>query len=188
MVDIPIESIPTQTHFASFSGLTKEHFAIIVGQIDNAHPLVRVHSECMTGDVFGSKRCDCGTQLTESLKSMDAAQAGILIYLRQEGRGIGLYAKFDAYALQQQGIDTFTANRMLGYGEDERDFSDAASMLRALDIKSIALITNNREKVASLQRNGINVISVIPSGVYLTPENERYLRSKAAHQNHMIDL
>ena len=187
-VDIPIRHTNLRTRFISFHGLEKEHFAIIVGDPPPDQVLVRVHSECLTGDVFGSKRCDCGAQLQEALAIMDNAGGGVLIYMRQEGRGIGLYAKFEAYELQSAGLDTYAANRTLGFEEDARSFSDAAEMLTAMQIKSVDLITNNPNKVDSLRRFGISIRNVIPSGVFKTKENERYLRAKAELHRHTLDI
>ena len=138
--------------FISFSGesLDQEHFAIRLGHPNFARPLVRIHSECMTGDLFSSLRCDCGQQLNSSLAIL-ADQGGYLIYLRQEGRGIGLYAKLDAYGLQDEGYDTFEANTKLNFPEDMRDFSIAARMLSALHLKNVCLITNNPNKMNQSQ-------------------------------------
>ena len=124
-------------------------------------PLVRLHSECLTGDVFGSERCDCGPQLREGVEAV-AATGGFLLYLRQEGRGIGLYAKLDAYALQDTGMDTYEANLALGHGEDERDYTAAAQMLSALGANSIRLLSNNPDKAAQLTAHGISVSERVP--------------------------
>lgn len=186
IVDIPITLTTSRTRFVSFTGVDKEHFAILVDDYQKVPVLTRVHSECMTGDLFGSKRCDCGPQLHEAIAAMSQAGGGILIYLRQEGRGIGLYSKFDAYELQQKGVDTFTANRMLGFQDDAREFETAAAMLEALGAKHINLITNNPVKVDTLRGSGLVIENVIPSGVYITSENEQYLRSKSDLKNHTI--
>jgi GTP cyclohydrolase II len=150
-------------------------------------PLVRVHSECLTGDVFGSERCDCGPQLREAVERL-SDEGGALLYLRQEGRGIGLYAKLDAYALQDQGLDTYEANTALGWGEDERDYTAAAQMLRAAGIDRLRLLTNNPDKAAQLAAHGIAVKEIVPTGVHLTAANARYLRDKRDHTGHMLDL
>ncbi|AZS38651.1 GTP cyclohydrolase-2 [Microbacterium lemovicicum] len=150
-------------------------------------PLVRLHSECLTGDVFGSERCDCGPQLREAVERLSVA-GGALLYLRQEGRGIGLYAKLDAYALQDQGLDTYEANTALGRGEDERDYAAAAQMLRAAGIHRLRLLTNNPDKAAQLTAHGIAVEEVVPTGVHLTPANARYLQAKRDHTGHLLDL
>lgn len=160
---------------------------------DEAHtaqtrpPLVRLHSECLTGDVFGSQRCDCGPQLREAVERL-SVEGGALLYLRQEGRGIGLYAKLDAYALQDQGLDTYDANTALGHGEDERDYTAAAQMLDAVGIDRVRLLTNNPDKVSRLGALGITVDEVVPTGVHLTEANARYLRAKRDRTGHLIDL
>ena len=150
-------------------------------------PLVRRHSECLTGDVFGSQRCDCGPQLREAVERI-AEPGGLLLYLRQEGRGIGLYAKLDAYALQDAGLDTYEANVALGRGEDERDYTVAAQMLLALGAGRIRLLSNNPDKAAQLEARGVQVTERIPTGVHLSPANLRYLATKATHTAHTLDL
>lgn len=167
----------------SFDNLSdgKEHVALSfpAHQADQT-PLVRIHSECLTGDALGSAQCDCGDQLREAKEKM-SAQGGILLYLRQEGRGIGLYNKLDAYRLQQEGLDTFAANRHLGFAEDERSFRVAAEMLQAMGIGKIRLLTNNPDKVAQLQMNGIEIEDVIPTGRYEKNANRHYLQTKRDH-------
>jgi GTP cyclohydrolase II len=172
--------------FVTFRGLPDpaEHFACVVRGAKAVPPLVRVHSECLTGDLFGSARCDCGAQFDEAL-ALFARHGGILVYLRQEGRGIGLYNKLDAYLLQNAGADTFEANRLLGRGADERDYGAAALMLQALGVHRIRLLTNNPDKVRQLRRSGI-VVTVQPTGVYPTPDNVRYLRAKAEVGGHRL--
>ncbi len=150
-------------------------------------PLVRLHSECLTGDVFGSERCDCGPQLREAVERL-SIEGGALLYLRQEGRGIGLYAKLDAYALQDAGLDTYEANTALGRGEDERDYAAAAQMLDAVGLRGIRLLTNNPDKVAQLTALGITVYGVVPTGVHVTAANARYLQAKRDHTGHHLDL
>ncbi|WP_149827673.1 GTP cyclohydrolase II RibA [Streptomyces tailanensis] len=150
-----------------------------------ATPLVRLHSECLTGDVFGSARCDCGPQLDEALERI-AAEGGAVVYLRQEGRGIGLYNKLDAYLLQDQDIDTFEANRRLGRGADERDYAAAAAMLLALGFSRVRLLTNNPDKVNQLRTLGVDVEKVVPTGVHVTRENIRYLEAKARIGGHLL--
>lgn len=188
-VKIQLNDAANPSTFYSFSGLDTvlEHIAIKLGSASNDSPLVRIHSECLTGDVFCSQRCDCGPQLSESISRMQE-EGGYLIYLRQEGRGIGLYAKLDAYRLQDTGMDTFEANTHLNLPEDDRDFSMAARMLKAIDIHHCRLITNNPEKVQSLKDNGITVDNVIPTGVFLTQHNIRYLQAKIDKKNHSINL
>lgn len=188
-VDIPILQGGKVGNFVSFDGFSpsEEHIAIVVGDVTQQAPLVRIHSECLTGDIFGSHRCDCGAQLNEALERM-ADEGGVLLYLRQEGRGIGLYAKLDAYRLQDTGLDTFEANRRLDLPEDGRDFAIAAGMLRGLGITRCRLMTNNPDKVATLRKHGIQVDEVISTGVFLTEHNRHYLAAKIAKKNHDINL
>lgn len=150
-------------------------------------PLVRPHSECLTGDVFGSQRCDCGPQLREAVERI-TEEGGFLLYLRQEGRGIGLYAKLDAYALQDAGLDTYEANVALGRGEDERDYRAAAQMLRAVGADRIRLLSNNPDKAGQLASYGVDVDERVPTGVHLSAANERYLTVKRDHTAHTLDL
>ncbi|MFJ6653891.1 GTP cyclohydrolase II [Microbacterium sp. NPDC091313] len=150
-------------------------------------PLVRPHSECLTGDVFGSERCDCGPQLREAVERI-AADGGFLLYLRQEGRGIGLYAKLDAYALQDAGLDTYEANRALGHGDDERDYTAAAQMLRAVGVDRIRLLSNNPDKAVQLEQLGIRVEEKVRTEVHLSAANARYLEAKRDHTAHTIEL
>jgi len=160
----------------------QEHLVVALGsyrQPVGGVPLVRLHSECLTGDVFGSRRCDCGPQLEESMARI-AAVGGYLVYLRQEGRGIGLYAKLDAYGLQDIGLDTFEANRALGYADDPRDYRVAAGLLLALGVDRVDLLTGNRQKVADLVGSGIAVRSVLPTALHQTADNSRYLDAKRA--------
>jgi GTP cyclohydrolase II len=170
----------------SFSGLVdgREHLALELGR-PPAVPLVRPHSECLTGDVFGSERCDCGPQLREAVERISEA-GGYLLYLRQEGRGIGLYDKLDAYALQDAGLDTYEANLALGHAPDERDYTAAAQMLRALGVSELSLLSNNLDKADQLARLGITVASRVPTGVHLSATNAAYLRAKA-RSGHRLD-
>lgn len=172
----------------TFSGLLdgREHLALVFGDEHEPVPMVRVHSECLTGDVFGSGRCDCGPQLQEALTLL-AENGGILLYLRQEGRGIGLYNKLDAYLLQDEGLDTFEANRELSFEADLRDYRVAAQMLNALDVTSIRLLTNNPDKAAQLTASGITVKESIRTGVFLHGSNRRYIEAKA-QAGHQIVL
>jgi len=172
----------------TFKGLADpgEHIAYLVRPWTGT-PLVRLHSECLTGDVLGSTRCDCGPQLDEALDRVMGI-GGVVIYLRQEGRGIGLYNKIDAYRLQDDGADTFEANRMLGRGEDERDYRVAAQMLRVLEMTKIRLLTNNPDKARALRLHGIDVVAVHPTDVYLTPANEGYLTAKVVKASHRIRI
>lgn len=182
-VQVPL-TIAGRRHLATvhtFHGLVDgaEHLVLALGPPldEGAVPLVRVHSECLTGDLFGSRRCDCGPQLEDALSAI-AAVGGYLVYLRQEGRGIGLYAKLDAYLLQESGLDTYAANRALGLAEDLRDYEVAAQMLLALGASRIDLLTGNAGKVASLTAAGISLRHVRPLRRHLTPENARYLAAK----------
>ncbi|MEU8919810.1 GTP cyclohydrolase II [Kitasatospora sp. NPDC048545] len=164
----------------TFHGLTDgaEHLALALGTVpEGGTPLVRLHSECLTGDVFGSDRCDCGPQLRESVERISEA-GGYLLYLRQEGRGIGLYNKLDAYALQDSGLDTYDANTALGLPEDGRDYTAAAQMLAALGTTGIDLLSNNPDKAAQLADLGITVRHRVPTGVHLSASNVRYLTAK----------
>ncbi|MFG3298435.1 GTP cyclohydrolase II [Micromonospora chersina] len=176
----------------SFHGLVdgREHLAIGLGERrdpDASPPLVRPHSECLTGDVFGSQRCDCGPQLREAVERI-ADAGGYLLYLRQEGRGIGLYAKLDAYALQDGGLDTYEANVALGRGPDERDYTVAAQMLAALGVTRVALLSNNPDKAAQLERLGVTVVDRVLTGVHLSPANAGYLAAKVTRADHALDL
>ncbi|GAA1642030.1 GTP cyclohydrolase II [Catellatospora bangladeshensis] len=192
-VTVPLrfpDGYATTAEVFTFTGLSDglEHLALGLGDFANTPtPLVRAHSECMTGDVFGSARCDCGPQLREAVQKI-TEHGGWLLYLRQEGRGIGLYAKLDAYALQDAGLDTYAANRALGFGDDERDYTAAAQMLTALDVPRIDLLTNNPDKPGQLRDHGIEVASVVPTGVHAKPDNLRYLRAKVTHTGHTIAL
>ncbi len=167
----------------------KEHVAIVRGDVTNAEDVpVRVHSECLTGDVMGSLRCDCRDQLESALKMIGGMEKGILLYMRQEGRGIGLINKIRAYGLQEHGYDTVEANLALGFRDDERDYSVAAHMLMSLKVKSIRLITNNPKKIEDLARNGIKVNGRIPHMMPPTPYNRFYLETKARKSGHLIDF
>ncbi|HVP67063.1 MAG TPA: GTP cyclohydrolase II [Anaeromyxobacteraceae bacterium] len=167
----------------------KEHVAMVHGDVVGASDVpVRVHSECLTGDVMGSLRCDCRDQLTEGLRTIAAAPRGVLLYLRQEGRGIGLLNKIRAYALQEQGLDTVEANEALGFRDDERDYAVAAHMLRSLSIRSVDLITNNPEKIRQLTQHGVNVAGRIPHVIPPNDFNRFYLETKARRSGHLIDV
>jgi len=188
----------TTARVFTFDGLVdgREHLAFGLG--DRAGPLspdalvcqpplVRPHSECLTGDVFGSQRCDCGPQMREAVKRI-AEAGGFLLYLRQEGRGIGLYAKLDAYVLQDAGLDTYEANLALGFTEDERDYTVAAQMLQALGLARVALLSNNPDKAVQLGRLGVTVTERVPTGVHLSATNARYLATKALRGAHTLDV
>jgi GTP cyclohydrolase II len=166
-----------------------EHLAILIGDPDpnpKAPVLVRLHSECFTGDLLGSLRCDCGDQLRGAIAEIARAGSGVLLYLAQEGRGIGLVNKLRAYQLQDAGLDTFDANEQLGFDADERVYLPAAEMLRQLGFSHVRLLTNNPEKVAALMRCGIGVVERVPHIFPANGHNERYLRSKATRRGHWL--
>ena len=175
----------------SFHGLKtdKEHVAVIFKSADKTQdiPLVRMHSECLTGDVFHSSRCDCGEQLDETIRIMGET-GGVILYLRQEGRGIGLYNKIDAYRLQSEGMNTYEANNHLGFGDDLRDFTEAAEMLRALGIPKIRLVTNNPKKINELKSYGIEIEEVVNTSAHIKSGNENYLKAKVSHGKHNLDI
>ncbi|MEI5640886.1 MULTISPECIES: GTP cyclohydrolase II [unclassified Pseudoalteromonas] len=184
-------NIPAE--IVSFSGLKdgQEHVALVFNGADKAQtPLIRMHSECLTGDVFHSSRCDCGEQLNECIETMHQ-QGGVLLYLRQEGRGIGLYNKIDAYVLQSQGMNTYEANNHLGFEDDLRDFSDAVLMLKALGLHHVKLMTNNPRKLKALREAGITVDEVVGTKAHIkagVSGNENYLKTKVQHGEHMLDI
>jgi GTP cyclohydrolase II len=199
-VSLPLrfaDGYATAARVFSFDGLVDGRENLAFGLGDRAAavtsagrtsvPLVRPHSECLTGDVFGSQRCDCGAQLREAVERI-ADSGGFLLYLRQEGRGIGLYAKLDAYALQDSGLDTYEANIALGHGEDERSYLVAAQMLQALGVSRIALLSNNPDKARQLRRFGVTVDALVPTGVHLSAANARYLGTKARRGAHTLDV
>jgi GTP cyclohydrolase II len=167
----------------------KDHAAFVHGDVCDAEDVaVRVHSECLTGDAIGSLRCDCRDQLESALQQLGQMDKGILLYLRQEGRGIGLTNKIRAYGLQDHGYDTVEANLALGFRDDERDYAVAAHMLDSLKVKSVRLMTNNPRKIADLTRYGINVTGRIPHIIPPNPYNRFYLETKAAKSGHLIDF
>jgi GTP cyclohydrolase II len=163
-----------------------DHIALIIGERDGSPPVVRLHSECLTGDILGSLKCDCGPQLHEAMHQMSEANWGVLLYLRQEGRGIGLINKLRAYALQDQGFDTVDANIRLGFAVDARDFSVAAKMLRLLEISSVRLLTNNPKKVDGLQAQGIVVSARLPLKIAANQHNQGYLDTKRDRTGHQL--
>ena len=167
----------------------KEHIALVRGEVRGAAGVpVRIHSECLTGDALGSLRCDCREQLERSLAALGQLPVGALLYLRQEGRGIGLMNKVRAYALQDQGADTIDANHRLGFGADLREYGEAAAMLRALGVASVRLMTNNPAKLEGLRAHGVRVLERIPVITPATPHNEGYLRTKQQRAGHLLDL
>jgi len=167
----------------------KEHLALVLGEVqDKSAVLVRVHSECFTGDVLGSMRCDCGEQLHQALQMIAGTGEGVLIYLRQEGRGIGLLDKLRAYNLQDDGYDTVEANLALGHQADERDYTIAARILEDLGVCSVELLTNNPLKIQHLSNLGIPVVRRVPLEPTITAENASYLFTKARRMNHLLSL
>jgi GTP cyclohydrolase II len=192
------DGFSTTARVFTFDGLVdgREHLALGLGAraaapgpaaYDRDPTPTRLHSECLTGDVFGSGRCDCGAQLRESVERLDAGD-GFLLYLRQEGRGIGLYPKIDAYVLQDAGLDTYEANVALGYGEDERDYTVAAQMLGALGVGRVELLSNNPDKADQLRALGVTVVRRLRTGVHLSDANAHYLATKAVRGAHTLDL
>jgi GTP cyclohydrolase II len=193
-VSIPLSGCDAEVYFYTFDETRdqREHLLITFKeesfhQAGQPAVLVRVHSECITGDLFGSLKCDCGLQLNESMNRLKQ-EGGVLIYLRQEGRGIGLYNKLQAYSLQEQGHDTYMANRMLGYGNDERSFHVAGEMLKALDITTIRLITNNQRKAAEMAEEGITVDELVATGTYTNKHNYHYLVAKTNQDGHTLTI
>ena len=167
----------------------KEHVALVHGDVVGAAEVpTRLHSECFTGDIAGSLRCDCRDQLEAALRTLGSGERGLLLYMRQEGRGIGLINKIRAYSLQDLGLDTVDANRALGFRDDERDYAVAAHMLCSLKVRSIRLLTNNPDKVGQLGRYGIEVTGRVPHLLPSNPHNRFYLETKAKRSGHMIEL
>lgn len=167
----------------------KEHLALVKGDVANKESvLVRIHSECFTGDVLGSRRCDCGEQLHRAMEMIALEDSGVIVYLRQEGRGIGLLEKLKAYNLQDEGLDTVDANLALGHPVDDRDYSMAVAILQDLGVKSIRLMTNNPAKIKDLEEKGIQIEERIPLLPTVYPDNYFYILSKAQRMNHLINL
>lgn len=190
IVEIPLDGFELPASFISFHDIAddREHLAIGLGDWKNVEiPLVRMHSECLTGDVFASQKCDCGPQLDEAMKRI-YKHGGFLLYLRQEGRGIGLYNKLDAYQLQAQGKNTYEANNHLGFGEDLRDYGVAAQMLDALEIPQLYLLSNNSDKQIQLEANGIKVLKRLNTAVHCNVHNKPYLTAKADVKGHDINF
>lgn len=166
----------------------KEHAALVHGNVINQEDVVvRLHSECLTGDVFGSLRCDCHDQLITALRTLGKTKAGLLIYLRQEGRGIGFINKIKAYALQQEGLDTKEANIALGFRDDEREYSVAAHIIKSLKIRSVRLMTNNPRKIAELEQYGVKIIERIPLVIRPNKYNRFYLETKEKKFGHLLE-
>jgi GTP cyclohydrolase II len=167
----------------------KEHLALVMGDMEaQANVLVRVHSECFTGEVLGSRRCDCGEQLRAAMQQIALAGHGVLVYLRQEGRGIGLLDKLRAYNLQDLGYDTVEANLLLGHQADERDYSVAALILKDLDVRSVRLLTNNPSKIHHLTELGLTVEERVPLESTVNPDNASYLITKVLRMDHLLNL
>lgn len=190
-VSVPLrfaDGFRTVARVLTFEGLVdgREHLAVGLGDSSGVLPLVRLHSECLTGDVFGSQRCDCGAQMHEAVERITEV-GGYLLYLRQEGRGIGLYGKVDAYALQDLGLDTYDANVALGYRADARDYTVAAQMIHALGLSRVALLSNNPDKAEQLGRLDVVVSERVPTAVHRNPSNARYLATKATRGAHTFD-
>jgi GTP cyclohydrolase II len=186
-------TIPTKygaAELISFTNLSdgKEHFAFALGDWRNKEVTnIRLHSECVTGEILGSAKCDCGEQLDEAL-NLFSVTGGIVFYLKQEGRGIGLYNKIDAYALQNLGYDTVEANNALNFEDDLRDYAVAGEMLSALSISKVNLLTNNSNKIKAVESMGIEVVKRIPTSLFLKAENLNYLQVKAQKSGHMLIL
>ncbi len=166
-----------------------EHMTLRMGDLsDGRDVLVRVHSECFTGEVLGSRRCDCADQLERAMRAVASEGRGVIVYLRQEGRGIGLEDKLRAYALQDEGMDTVDANLALGHAADKRDYAIAGVLLRSLGVESVRLLTNNPDKVSGLERAMIDVLERVPLVGTVTPQNAAYLRAKADRMGHALSV
>src|SRR5699024_1757586 len=195
LVDKEVE-VDLPTEFGGFKAIAytdrmegKEHDALVKGEVCEEEPvLVRVHSECMAGDVFGSNRCDCGPQLHAALSQINQEGKGILLYMRQEGRGIGLINKLKAYKLQEEGYDTVEANHKLGFKADLRNYEISADILRNLDVKQVRLLTNNPRKITGLTEGGIDVVERVPLQVPANKDNEYYLQTKREKLGHLLTI
>ena len=189
-----IETVKLPTDYGDFdlhlyhSRLDEQyHLALVCGDVAGHEKiLVRVHSECLTGDVFGSRRCDCGPQLHQAMRQIAAAGRGVIVYMRQEGRGIGLAPKILAYKLQEQGLDTVEANQKLGYDMDLREYGLGAQILADLGLKTIRLLTNNPKKVVGLEGYGLKITEQLPIKIKPNPHNERYLKAKREKMGHLL--
>ena len=183
---LPLDDLPPSQMVAFRDPASgEEHVALVIGAFGGKPPLIRLHSECLTGDVFGSLKCDCGPQLKEALRILGDEGGGVLLYLRQEGRGIGLANKLRAYALQDRGLDTVDANRRLGFADDERNYGMAAAMLRALGIDRVRVLTNNPNKIAGLSHEGIEVVERVAHHMPTNPHNADYLATKRKKSGHL---
>lgn len=186
--------LPTEYGLFSLHGFEEiasgqEHVALVMGNVAQGGPVLsRIHSECLTGDALFSQKCDCGPQLQAAMRAVQAEGRGVIVYLRQEGRGIGLINKIRAYKLQDAGMDTVEANLALGLPIDARDFTLARDIYRHLGVEEVRLLTNNPEKLATMRRNGINVVERVPLQVGVNPENEGYLNTKAEKLGHLLKI
>src|ERR1700693_1544182 len=181
-----IHGFTTRASASGDAGKTEEAVALVMGEVHSGSPLVRIHSQCLTGDVFGSLRCDCRQQLEMALSMIAQTGAGVLIYEQQEGRGIGLMAKLQAYALQDSGLDTVEANERLGFRADHRGFLMPVEIVRALDLHRVRLLSNNPDKVAALERAGIRVSERVPCEVAPTEHTKGYLKTKREKLGHVF--
>ncbi len=185
--------LPTQNgdfmlHYYQTNQDDKEHLALVKGNVTEQESVpVRVHSECLTGDIFGSRRCDCGEQLNRAMQFIEYEGCGVVIYLRQEGRGIGLFDKLKAYNLQDEGLDTVDANLALGHLADEREYDVAAAILNDLKVHSVALLTNNPAKIDALKTLGVNVVARLPLEIAANNDNVDYLKTKAVKMAHLFN-
>lgn len=186
-VKLPTEYGEFDLHLYRSKLDNQHHLALVHGEVaGKARVLVRVHSECLTGDVFGSRRCDCGPQLQQAMRQISEAGRGVIVYMRQEGRGIGLAPKIKAYKLQEQGLDTVEANQKLGYGMDLREYGLGAQILTDLGLKQIRLLTNNPRKIVGLEGYGLEITEQVPIRVKANPHNERYLKAKREKMGHLL--
>ncbi len=184
---LPTEHGDFMLHYYQTNQDDKEHLALVKGDVSKQeNVLVRVHSECLTGDIFGSRRCDCGEQLKLANTLIETSGCGVMIYLRQEGRGIGLFHKLQAYNLQDNGLDTVDANLALGHLADEREYDVAAAILNDLKVRSVALLTNNPAKIDALNALGIQVVARVPLVILPNNDNVDYLKTKAVKMAHLF--